>query len=87
MWDEGRQGPALKVGSSLSSRVSGVEMRWEKETGVRVPVTSPDLDLSLHTAALVSAVANLNFAQLKGTSPNFPPHQNSFDFVHNRRSQ
>ena len=61
----------LQVGSSLASRVGNVELRLDKEMGVRQPVVQPELELSLDTSAIISAVANLNFAQLKGELLNF----------------
>ena len=58
----------FEVGSSLTNRVGNQELIWHKQMQTR-PETSPDIDLTLDAGRLYAAIEQLNFAQLKGTTP------------------
>ncbi|XP_039950857.1 E3 ubiquitin-protein ligase TRIM9 isoform X2 [Bactrocera neohumeralis] len=55
----------LQVGSMLINRVANTDMTWHQEVTNAAPRVSPIVDLTLDDAALVRAIDNLNFMQMK----------------------
>ncbi|XP_002065564.3 E3 ubiquitin-protein ligase TRIM9 isoform X1 [Drosophila willistoni] len=55
----------LQVGSMLINRVTNTDMTWHQEVTNAAPRVSPIVDLTLDDAALVRAIDNLNFIQMK----------------------
>ncbi|XP_055375833.1 E3 ubiquitin-protein ligase TRIM9 [Condylostylus longicornis] len=55
----------LQVGSMLINRVANTDMTWHQEVTTAAPRVSPIVDLTLDDAALIRAIDNLNFIQMK----------------------
>ncbi|XP_037902402.1 E3 ubiquitin-protein ligase TRIM9 isoform X2 [Hermetia illucens] len=55
----------LQVGSMLINRVANTDMTWHQEVTNAAPRVSPIIDLTLDDAAIVRAIDNLNFIQMK----------------------
>ncbi|XP_033149983.1 E3 ubiquitin-protein ligase TRIM9 isoform X3 [Drosophila busckii] len=63
----------LQVGSMLINRVANTDMTWHQEVTTAAPRVSPIVDLTLDDAALIRAIDNLNFIQMKVAWFTFDP--------------
>uniref|UniRef100_A0A5S6QUH1 RING-type E3 ubiquitin transferase n=1 Tax=Trichuris muris TaxID=70415 RepID=A0A5S6QUH1_TRIMR len=55
----------LQVSSALTSRVSNMELSWQKQLSSDAAKVSPDFDLTLDVSAVMKAIEQLNFVQMK----------------------
>ncbi|KHJ46381.1 b-box zinc finger [Trichuris suis] len=55
----------VQISSALTSRVSNMELSWQKQLSSEAAKVSPDFDLTLDISAVTKAIEQLNFVQMK----------------------